>query len=74
MVMKRLLISRPRCHDTQALSGHHLFSIGMKVYVEKARPQVATEEMYDENAPLFLTFQNEKEYRTGNKVIILACN
>jgi hypothetical protein len=59
-------------HGAQALSGHHLFSIGMKVYLEKARPQVATEEMYDENAPLFLTFQNGKEYRTGNKVIILS--
>ena len=28
--------------------------------------------MYDEKAPLFLTFQNEKEYRAGNKVIILS--
>lgn len=55
-------------HDAQALSSSDLFSIGMRIYVEEARRQVASADMYDDDAPLFLTFKGEKEYRAGAKV------
>jgi len=55
-------------HDAQALSSSDLFSIGMRIYVEEARKQVASDDMYDDDAPLFLTFKGEKEYRAGAKV------
>jgi hypothetical protein len=55
-------------HDAQALSSSDLFSIGMRIYVEEARRQVASPDMYDDDAPLFLTFKGEKEYRAGAKV------
>ena len=55
-------------HDVQALSSSDLFAIGMEKYVEQARKQVASEEMYDDNSPLFLTFTGIREYRMGAKV------
>jgi hypothetical protein len=55
-------------HDMQALSSSDLFSIGMEKYVEQARKQVASEEMYDDDSPLFLTFTGVREYRVGAKV------
>jgi len=54
-------------HDAQAIASSELFAIAMRVYLE-AREQVASEQMYDDDAPLFLTFKGAKEYRIGAKV------
>jgi hypothetical protein len=55
-------------HDVQAISSSELFALGMQVYL-LARKQIAkTDEMYDDDAPLFLTFTGHKEYRIGSKV------
>jgi len=57
-------------YNVQALSSSELFSIGLRVYLDKARKHVAvSDEMQDDNSPLFLTFQGVREYRAGAKVI-----
>jgi len=55
-------------HNMQAVSSSELASIGMKIYLELARPAVATTIMYSDSAPLFLTATGIKEYRVGAKV------
>jgi hypothetical protein len=55
-------------YNVQAISSHQAFSIGMRIYLDKARIQVAGDEMYAGDAPLFLTFSGIREYKSGTKV------
>jgi hypothetical protein len=57
-------------YNIQALSSSELFSIGLRVYLDKARKHVAVgDAMHHDDSPLFLTFQGDREYRAGAKVI-----
>lgn len=55
-------------HTLQAVSSSAITAEGIAIYVDRARPAVASEEMYEDNAPLFLAQSGVGEYRAGDKV------
>ena len=64
-----------KIYELQALSSSEIFAIGLEVYLDKARKHVAKDEnLYADDAPLFLTFQGKRETRAGAKVISKSNN